>query len=74
MSRPRARAVLTLVALILTVDVVFVAAYFLAGIRGAPAAGKLAFTVLWTVVVLLVVIRGLSRVRSTRLRRAEPKG
>jgi hypothetical protein len=65
--------VLALVALIVIVDVAFVAAYFLAGVRSAPAAGKLAFTVLWTVVVLLVVIRGLSRVRATRLHRAEPR-
>ena len=62
------REVLWLVVAILVVDALFVAAYFLAQIRDASDGAKIAFTVLWTLVTLAVVIRGLARVRSLRLR------
>jgi hypothetical protein len=67
------KEVLTLVALILLVDAIFVAAYFLGRLRTASDAGKLVFTTVWTVVTLGVVIRGLSRVRSVRFHRGESK-
>jgi hypothetical protein len=62
------REVLWLVVAILVVDALFVAAYFLAQIKDASDGAKIAFTVLWTLVTLAVVIRGLARVRSLRLR------
>jgi hypothetical protein len=67
------KEVLALVLLVLLVDAIFVAAYFLGGFRGASDAGKLAFTTGWTVVTLAVVIRGLARVRSARLNRGQSK-
>ena len=63
------RAVIELVLLVLVVDAVFIALYFLAGIKQAPDPAKLAFTVVWTLVTLAVVIRGLVRLRSARLER-----
>jgi hypothetical protein len=63
------REVLWLVLAILAVDAVFVAGYFLAHVRQAANSTKIAFTALWTLVTLGVVIRGLSRVRRTRLDR-----
>jgi len=68
MKRVR-REVLWLVIAILAVDAVFVALYFLLQVRDASDAAKLAFTALWTVVTLGVIIRGLSRVRRRRLDR-----
>ena len=75
MTRPQAagsvrREVLALVVLVLLVDLVFVAAYFIGHFKTASDARKLAFTTVWTLVTLGVVIRGLSRVRRTRLSRA----
>ena len=67
------KEVLTLVALVLLVDAIFVAAYFLGRVRTASDAGKLVFTIVWTIVTLGVVIRGLWRIRSTRLHRGESK-
>jgi hypothetical protein len=64
------REVLLLVGLVLLVDAIFVAAYFLGRLRNASDAGKVGFTALWTLVTLVVVIRGLSRVRSVRLGRS----
>jgi hypothetical protein len=61
-----------LVALVLGVDALFVAIYFLGDLRRASDPGKLVFTALWTLVTLGVVIRGLSRIRSARLDRAGP--
>ena len=63
------REVLTLIGLVLLVDAVFIAIYFLAGVRDTSASMKLAYTVIWTLLTLLVVIRGLARVRSARLNR-----
>jgi membrane protein YdbS with pleckstrin-like domain len=60
------REVTWLVVAVLLVDAVFVALYFLAGLRSTSDFGKIAFTALWTVVILAVVIRGLARVRSVR--------
>jgi RsiW-degrading membrane proteinase PrsW (M82 family) len=61
------REVLWLVVAVLAVDAMFVFAYFLASVRGASDPIKVAFTALWTLVTLGVVIRGLSRVRRARL-------
>jgi hypothetical protein len=62
-----------LVGLVLAVDAIFVAAYFLGHLRHASDGAKVGFTVLWTLVTLAIVIRGLSRVRSARLDRARPR-
>jgi uncharacterized membrane protein len=67
------REVLVLVALVLLVDAIFVAAYFLGRLREASDTGKLVFTAIWTVVTLAVVIRGLSRVRGARINRGRSK-
>ena len=63
------REVLALVGLVLAVDAVFLAGYFLAGLARRPHGVKLTFAVVWTLVTLLVVLRGLARVRAERLRR-----
>jgi len=62
--------VMWLVIAVLLVDAVFVVLYFLAGLQSTSDLGKIAFTALWTVVILAVVIRGLARVRSVRFRQA----
>ncbi len=63
------REALVLVGLVLVVDAIFIGVYFLAGIEGASDGVKLGFTVIWTVANLVVVIRGLGRIRSARLNR-----
>ena len=63
------REALTLIGLVLLVDAIFVALYFLGGVGDTPATMKLAFTVLWTLLTMVVVIRGLSRVRKARMER-----
>ena len=62
------REVLWLVMAVLAVDAVFAAVYFGGRIREASDFSKLIFTALWTLATLAVVIRGLARVRSVRLR------
>lgn len=66
------REVLLLVAMVLVVDLVFVAAYFLAGLRTSSDSVKLGFTALWTLVTLGVVIRGLTRLRRARINPPSP--
>jgi hypothetical protein len=63
------REVLTLVGLVLLVDAIFIGGYFLAGLRESSPTMKVAYTVIWTLLTLVVVIRGLARVRNARLNR-----
>jgi hypothetical protein len=62
------REVLTLVALVLLVDGVFVAIYYATSLGAASRSVRLGYTVLWTVATLVVVLRSLGRIRSARLR------
>jgi hypothetical protein len=64
------REALALVVLILTVDAVFVGAYFLAGLPRAASGPRLGFTIAWTLVTLAVAVRGLTRIRRARIERA----
>jgi hypothetical protein len=61
------REVLLLVGVVLLVDAMFVAVYFLSNLRTVSDPAKLAFTAVWALVTLAVVIWGLSRVRKARL-------
>jgi hypothetical protein len=61
------REVLLLVALVLALDAVFVAIYFLADVRSSSDTSKVVFTAVWTLATLVVAVRGLSRIRSARL-------
>jgi len=63
------RVVLILVGLVVVIDVVFIAAYFLGGIDRSSDQMKLLFTVVWTVITLVVVLRGLLRIRQARVPR-----
>ena len=63
------REVLILVGLVVVVDLVFIAAYFLGGIDRSSDQLKLLFTVAWTVITLVIVLRGLLRIRQARLPR-----
>jgi hypothetical protein len=60
---------LTLLLMVVAVDAVFIAVYFATGLRDASSAAKLTFTVVWTVITFVVVVRGLSRIRTVRVRR-----
>lgn len=61
------REALVLVGLVLAVDAIFIAVYFGAGIERASDSVKIAFTVVWTVINLVVVLRALTRIRSARV-------
>ena len=60
------REVLILVGLVIVIDLVFIAAYFLGSIDRSSDQIKLLFTVVWTVITLVVVLRGLLRIRQAR--------
>ena len=60
------REVLALVVLVLIVDGLFIAGYFVGGMVRASDIVKLVYTGVWTVITLIVVLRGLTRIRSLR--------
>lgn len=71
MARPAQRLrreVLGLVLAVILVDALFIALYYAAGLARSSAGIKLGFTVVWTLATLLVVVRGLTRVRAARSR------
>jgi hypothetical protein len=63
------RELFLLLATVLAVDALFIAGYFLFHLDAAGDPAKLGYTAAWTVVTLLVVLRGLTRIRSLRRRR-----
>jgi hypothetical protein len=63
------REVLILIGLVAVIDLVFIAGYFLGGIDRSSDQMKLLFTVTWTVITLVVVLRGLLRIRQARVPR-----
>jgi len=63
------REALYLMGLVLVVDAVFIGAYFLAGIARATDSVKIVFTILWTAITLLIVLRALIRIRGLRVHR-----
>ncbi len=69
MSSGLRREVLLLITLVLALDAVFVGIYFLGNVRSASDAAKAVFTAVWTLSTLVLALRGLSRIRSVRLRR-----
>ena len=67
MADSRKQAVMWLIAGVLFVDAIFIGTYFLADLRTTTNTAKVGFTVVWTLVTLGVVLRGLSRIRRLRL-------
>lgn len=67
------REALSLVGLVLAVDLVFVALYFLTRLQRAPDGAKVAFTAVWTLLTLAVVLRGLTRIRASRVPGGGPR-
>jgi hypothetical protein len=63
------REVLFLVVLVVLVEAGFAGLALLGGLRHASATLKLGFTMVWTIVTLVVVLRGLTRIRAARQRR-----
>jgi hypothetical protein len=62
------RELFLLLATVLAVDALFIAAYFLFHLDAAGDAVKMGYTAVWTVATLLVVLRGLTRIRFLRRR------
>jgi hypothetical protein len=60
------RELLLLLVAVLLVEALFIPGYFLFHLDAASDLAKLGYTTVWTVVTLLVVLRGLSRIRSLR--------
>ena len=67
MAEKLKRELLWLIGSVLLVDAGFIAVYFLADLRTTADTAKLAFTAVWTLVTLAIVLRGLSRIRRLRL-------
>jgi hypothetical protein len=59
-------ALLRLVLLVGVVDALFIAGYFLFHLETASQPARLGYTAVWTVVTLLLVVRGLTRIRALR--------
>jgi hypothetical protein len=62
------RELVLLLAAVLVVEAVFIPGYFLFHLAAAGDVAKIGYTAVWTVVTLLVVVRGLTRIRSLRRR------
>ena len=68
-ARAMRRHLLEMIGLVIALDAVTIGIYYAVGMKGRPAKVQLAFTAVWTVLTLLVVLRGMGRVRAARLAR-----
>ena len=62
------REILLLLALVLAVDALFIAGYFIFRLHAASDTAKIGYTAVWTAITLVVVLRALTRIRSLRHR------
>jgi hypothetical protein len=60
------RETATLVIIVLIVDGLFIGGYFAAGLVHASTAAKLGYIAVWTLVIMVVVLRGMTRIRAIR--------
>jgi hypothetical protein len=60
------RELVLLLALVLAVDGLFIAGYFLFRLAAAGHPTKIGYTAAWTILTLVVVLRSLSRIRALR--------
>jgi hypothetical protein len=60
------REAVTVVALVLVVDGLFIGGYFAAGLVHASGLVKLVYAAAWTLVTMVVVLRALTRIRAIR--------
>ena len=60
------REILLLVGSALAVDLLFILGFFAFHLDAASSGAKIGYTAAWTVVTLLVVLRGLARIRARR--------
>lgn len=62
------RHLLVMIGIVVVLDAVAIGAYYLLDLRSAAPHIQYVFTAVWTVLTLLVVLRGMGRVRAARLR------
>jgi hypothetical protein len=67
--RPVRRELLHLVLAVALVDALFIAGYYLFHLERGSQSIRIGYTATWTAVTLLVVLRGLARIRERRARR-----
>ena len=67
--RPVRRELLRLVLAVVLLDALFIAGYYLFHLERGSSSTRIGYTAAWTVVTLLVVLRGLTRLRRLRARR-----
>lgn len=65
------RQLLIMIALVAAVDVIAIAAWFLAGIRGRGQGVQLLYAILWTVATMGVVVVSMRKIRDARKKRAK---
>ena len=63
------RELLRLVLAVLLVEALFIPGYYLFHLERGSQTARIGYTAAWTAVTLLVVLRGLTRIRGMRARR-----
>jgi hypothetical protein len=67
--RPVRRELLKLVLAVALLDALFIAGYYLFHLERGSQSIRVGYTAAWTTITLLVVLRGLTRIRRLRARR-----
>ena len=72
--REMKRELLIMIASVVALDAVVIAIYYAVGIKTTSQRTQTIFVAVWTVVTLLLVLRGTGRVRAARIRARQSAG
>ena len=61
------RHLLEMIALVIVLDAITIGVYYALGMKYRPPRVQIVFTAIWTLLTLLVVLRGMGKVRKARL-------
>jgi hypothetical protein len=65
-ARAMRRHLLEMIGLVVALDAIMLGIYYAMGVKYRPSRVQLVFTAVWTILTLIVVLRGMGRVRGAR--------
>lgn len=68
-ARAMRRHLIEMIALVVVLDAITIGIYYAVGMTSRAPRVQIAYTAVWTVLTLLIVLRGMNRVKAARLGR-----
>jgi hypothetical protein len=69
-ARAMRRHLLQMIGLVVALDAIMLGIYYATGVKYRSSRVQIVFTAAWTILTLIVVLRGMGRVRAARVQRS----